>query len=105
MQAEAPGFERDIRPLFRSKDIESMSGAFDLSSYEYVRNKPNGSTSASPVATCRAMARGHLSRSSASADGLTAAPAADRRQHEQTPSSPAADPCAPGARLRAGGLS
>ena len=25
MHAEAPSFERDIRPLFRSKDIESMS--------------------------------------------------------------------------------
>ena len=37
MQAEAPSFERDIRPLFRSKDIESMSKAFDLSSYEDVR--------------------------------------------------------------------
>jgi hypothetical protein len=37
MQAEAPSFERDNRPLFRSKDIESMSAAFDLSSYEDVR--------------------------------------------------------------------
>jgi hypothetical protein len=37
MQAEAPSFERDIRPLFRSKDIEAMSAAFDLSSYEDVR--------------------------------------------------------------------
>jgi hypothetical protein len=37
MQAEAPSFERDTRPLFRSKDVESMSAAFDLSSYEDVR--------------------------------------------------------------------
>jgi hypothetical protein len=37
MQPEAPSFERDIKPLFRSKDVESMSGAFDLSSYEDVR--------------------------------------------------------------------
>lgn len=37
MQAEAPSFERDIRPLFRSKDVESMSAAFDLSAYEDVR--------------------------------------------------------------------
>lgn len=37
MQAQAPSFERDIRPLFRSKDVEAMSGAFDLSSYEDVR--------------------------------------------------------------------
>ena len=31
-------FERDIRPLFRSEDIDSMSFAFDLSSYEDVRS-------------------------------------------------------------------
>ena len=37
MQGDAPSFERDIRPLFRSKDIESMSTAFDLSSYDDVR--------------------------------------------------------------------
>lgn len=29
-------FERDIGPLFRSEDVESMSFAFDLSSYEDV---------------------------------------------------------------------
>jgi MFS family permease len=39
MQAQAPSFERDIRPLFRPKDIESMSDAFDLSSYEDVRQR------------------------------------------------------------------
>jgi hypothetical protein len=33
----ALSFERDIRPLFRDKDVESMSRAFDLSSYEDVR--------------------------------------------------------------------
>jgi hypothetical protein len=37
MPAEGPSFERDIRPLFRAKDIESMSAAFDLSRYEDVR--------------------------------------------------------------------
>jgi hypothetical protein len=30
-------FARDIRPLFRDRDIRSMSFAFDLSSYEGVR--------------------------------------------------------------------
>jgi hypothetical protein len=34
----ALSFERDIRPLFRDKDVESMSRAFDLSSYEDVRD-------------------------------------------------------------------
>jgi hypothetical protein len=32
-----PTFERDIRPLFRPEDIEEMSFAFDLASYEDVR--------------------------------------------------------------------
>jgi hypothetical protein len=31
-------FARDIRPLFRDEDVESMSGHFDLSSYEEVRD-------------------------------------------------------------------
>lgn len=35
--ADPVGFERDILPLFRSQDIEEMSWAFDLSSYEDVR--------------------------------------------------------------------
>jgi hypothetical protein len=30
-------FERDIRPLFRDGDIDAMSWAFDLASYEDVR--------------------------------------------------------------------
>lgn len=37
MEQEAVGYERDIRPLFREKDVSSMSGAFDLSSYDDVR--------------------------------------------------------------------
>jgi hypothetical protein len=35
---QEPSFEHDIRPLFRSKDVESMSGRFDLSSYQDVRS-------------------------------------------------------------------
>jgi hypothetical protein len=31
------GFDADIRPLFRPQDVEEMSWAFDLSSYEDVR--------------------------------------------------------------------
>jgi hypothetical protein len=34
---EAVSFARDIRPLFREGDINSMSFAFDLSSYQDVR--------------------------------------------------------------------
>jgi hypothetical protein len=37
MQPDGVGFERDIRPLFRDKDVQSMSSAFDLSSDEDVR--------------------------------------------------------------------
>ena len=35
--AEQPTFAQDIRPLFRDRDIASMSFAFDLSSFEDVR--------------------------------------------------------------------
>ena len=37
MVEQGPGFERDIAPLFRDDDVESMEFAFDLSSYEDVR--------------------------------------------------------------------
>jgi hypothetical protein len=37
MVQQEPEFERDIRPLFRPGDVDSMSFAFDLSSYEDVR--------------------------------------------------------------------
>jgi len=33
----ALSFERDILPLFRADDVESMAWAFDLSSYDDVR--------------------------------------------------------------------
>ena len=32
-----PSFARDIRPLFRDKDVEEMSFAFDLSKYDDVK--------------------------------------------------------------------
>ena len=32
-----PSFDHDILPLFRSEDIEEMSWAFDLTSYDDVR--------------------------------------------------------------------
>jgi hypothetical protein len=35
--ADRPTFGQDIRPLFRDRDIASMSFAFDLSSYDDVR--------------------------------------------------------------------
>ena len=33
----APSFEADIRPLFRDDDVDAMSWAFDLTSYENVK--------------------------------------------------------------------
>ena len=33
----APSFKRDIKPLFRDDDVDSMSFAFDLRSYDDVR--------------------------------------------------------------------
>jgi hypothetical protein len=35
--ANPPGYERDIRPLFRESDRESMEFAFDLWNYHDVR--------------------------------------------------------------------
>lgn len=35
----APGFERDIKPLFREEDREAMEYAFDLWNYADVRDQ------------------------------------------------------------------
>ena len=42
MEHAGPGFERDIRPLFRAADVNAMSFAFDLASYEDVRTNAEG---------------------------------------------------------------
>ena len=42
MEQEVVGYEHDIRPLFRDKDISSMSRAFDLASYSDVRANADG---------------------------------------------------------------
>lgn len=39
--ARQPSFEHDIRPLFRTTDIDAMAAAFDLSSYQDVRDHAN----------------------------------------------------------------
>ena len=38
MSDDAIGYETDIRPLFRDTDIRSMEFAFDLGSYDDVRD-------------------------------------------------------------------
>ena len=42
MEQQAAGYERDIRPLFREKDVSSMSKAFDLVSCSDVRANADG---------------------------------------------------------------
>jgi hypothetical protein len=42
MEQAAVGYEHDIRPLFRDKDISSMSKRFDLASYDDVRDHADG---------------------------------------------------------------
>jgi ferredoxin-NADP reductase len=37
-----PSFARDIRPLFRDKDVDEMRFAFDLSAYDDVKNNASG---------------------------------------------------------------
>ena len=37
MATQSTSFAKDIRPLFRAKDINAMKKAFDLSSYDDVR--------------------------------------------------------------------
>jgi hypothetical protein len=39
---DQPTYAQDIRPLFRDRDIQSMSFAFDLSSYDDVRANAEG---------------------------------------------------------------
>jgi hypothetical protein len=48
MEHDRVGFERDVRPLFRDKDVQSMSSAFDLSSYADVRANADKILTASP---------------------------------------------------------
>ena len=42
MSAEALSFARDVRPLFRDEDVDAMEWAFDLRSYEDVREYADG---------------------------------------------------------------
>lgn len=37
MRGEGPSYARDIRPLFRDKDVVAMSFMLDLASYDEVR--------------------------------------------------------------------
>jgi hypothetical protein len=37
-----PSFARDIRPLFRDKDVDEMRFAFDLSNHEEIKSNAAG---------------------------------------------------------------
>ena len=62
-------YEQDIRPLFRDRDIHSMSFAFDLSSYDDVRANAEAIHQKLAAGSMPAMAAGRLRMSSASAPG------------------------------------
>ena len=68
---EEVAFARDVRPLFRDRDVRSMSFAFDLSSYEDVRE--NGGDLRE---TCR---RNHALRRRLAGRGHRALPHVDRQ--------------------------
>jgi hypothetical protein len=62
-------FERDIKPLFRPVDHESMAWAFDLLSYDEVKEHATTILSACATVRCLVMASGRKSRSLVSSGG------------------------------------
>lgn len=69
MGQEAVGYERAIRPLFREKDVTSMSKAFDLASYDDVRAHADGILARVADGSMPCDARGRSSGSSSFAAG------------------------------------
>ena len=66
-------YGRDIRPLFRDGDVESMSFAFDLSSYEDVRDNAEATYDRLDGGTMPCDGRGRPRTSPASVPGSTTA--------------------------------
>ena len=66
-------FERDIKPLFRTKDRDSMLQAFDLFEYEDVVEHADAVVGALAAGRCPATAPGPIPRSTNSSSGLTRA--------------------------------
>ena len=77
-EGEQTSFARHIRPLFRQRDQQAMSFAFDLLSYDDVRTPRHrrSSTGCAPGA-CPATAPGQTSRSICSSVGWTREPHPD----------------------------
>jgi hypothetical protein len=70
IEQAGPGFERDIRPLFRAEDVKARSFAFNLASDEDVRMRRQ-SASGLPTEACPAIPAGRPIRSSGFAPGST----------------------------------
>ena len=67
---EVVRFEQDIRPLFRPVDHESMAWAFDLSSYDDVKDHAGAISSACARVRCRVTGSGPRSTWIGSSGGL-----------------------------------
>jgi hypothetical protein len=66
---ERVSFEVDIKPLFRPTDLESMAWAFDLPSYDEVKDHAAAILERFREGRCRVTASGPRSRSSCSSGG------------------------------------
>jgi hypothetical protein len=85
LMAQQLSFARDIRPLFRDRDIQSMKFAFDLASYEDVRTHAERSARRSPPVRCPATARGPTKTCGVSDPGSTPARCPSARRAPSAP--------------------
>jgi hypothetical protein len=68
-----PSFARDIRPLFRDKDVEEMRFAFDLSNYDDVKSNAVGIHARLADGSMPATMRGVANKLPCSGNGWTKA--------------------------------
>jgi hypothetical protein len=68
---EPISFEREIKPLFRDRDRQSMKWAFDLSSHDDVARNSDAILDPSAPARCPVTVPGQTSRSPSSSTGST----------------------------------
>src|SRR5215472_3313265 len=84
MEQEVVGYEHDIRPLFREKDVSEMSWAFDLASYDDVRANADGILTRLSKGRCPATALGQRRRLSCFATGLMLAARPNRSRRQES---------------------
>ena len=82
---DAVSFEEDIKPLFRPTDHEAMAWAFDLSSYDEVKENARRSSSACATVRCPVTASGRKTRWNAFSDGPRRACASSAYSVRQRP--------------------